>query len=90
MDGHHEKETTMKKSTSRRDFLEMSVLGLAAATVSSAADEPGEAVTRPGNEMVKSNTEISIWVTSGDDRFAAAPRAKWAPALGHPAPIRSG
>jgi glucosylceramidase len=84
MDGLHEKETTMKKSTSRRDFLEMSVLGLAAATVSSAADEPREAVTRPGNQMVKSDTEISIWVTSGDDRFAAAPRAKWGPALGTP------
>ncbi|MGA8232010.1 MAG: twin-arginine translocation signal domain-containing protein, partial [Candidatus Acidiferrales bacterium] len=74
----------MGKGTSRRDFLEMSALGLAAAIVPNAAVEPGEAVTGPGNKIVKSDTEISIWVTSGDDRFAAAPRAKWGPALGTP------
>jgi hypothetical protein len=41
-------------------------------------------MTGPGNETSNSSSEISIWVTSGEERFAAAPRATWRPALGTP------
>ena len=74
----------MKKGTSRRDFLEMSALGLVAAVAptATAAVPPGDAATGPGSQTVKSGAEISIWVTSGDDRFATAPPAKWGPSAG--------
>jgi glucosylceramidase len=34
--------------------------------------------------MSNSSPEISIWVTSGDQRFAVAPRATWRPVAGTP------
>jgi glucosylceramidase len=43
---------------------------------------PAAAVTRSGDETSNSSREISIWVTSGDERFAAAPGATWRPAVG--------
>jgi glucosylceramidase len=74
----------MTNQTSRRSFLGMSALGLAAAVVPDvvrpAAVATAEAAS--GNDMSNSRSEISIWVTSGDERFAAAPRAAWRPAVG--------
>jgi glucosylceramidase len=74
----------MTNQTSRRSFLGISALGLAAAVVPDVVRPAAAAVTGSGNEMSNSSPEISIWVTSGDERFAAAPRATWRPALGTP------
>src|SRR5450759_1743753 len=73
----------MTNQTSRRSFLGISALGLAAAVVPDVV-RPTVAATTSGNEMSNSSPEISIWVTSGDERFAVAPRATWRPALGTP------
>ena len=66
----------MTGQSSRRDFLGMSALGLAAAM---APKEVGQAASLagPGNKTPNIGGEISIWVTSGKERFAAAPRAIW-------------
>ncbi len=66
----------MTGQSSRRDFLGMSALGLAAAM---APKEVGQAASLagPGNKTPNIGGEISIWVTSGEERFAAAPRAIW-------------
>ena len=77
------KKATIKKGTSRRDSLEMSALGLVAAVApgTTAAVRPGAAATGPGNKTAESGAKTSIWVTSGDDRFATAPPAKWGPSV---------
>ena len=77
----------MTHPTSRRSFLELSALGLAAAIVPDVV-RPAAAATAKlasGNQMSNSSPQISIWVTSGDERFAAAPPATWRPAAGTPA-----
>jgi len=81
--------------TSRRDFLGISALGLAAGVV---ANEAGAVVLRPtvsadadsdaAAAILAPDTDISVWVTAGDERFAAAPKAAWvasgmAPPDGH-------
>jgi glucosylceramidase len=77
----------MTHPTSRRSFLELSALGLAAAIVPDVV-RPAAAATAQfasGNQMSNSSPQISIWVTSGDERFAAAPPATWRLAAGTPA-----
>ena len=71
---------------SRRNFLEMSALGLAAAAVPDVVPPASAEEAKPpsASEMLNS-PEISIWVTSGDERFAVAPRATWRSAAGTPA-----
>ena len=71
---------------SRRNFIEMSALGLAAAAVSDVVPPASSEEAKPASasEMLNS-PEISIWVTSGEERFAVAPRATWHPAGGIPA-----
>jgi glucosylceramidase len=71
----------MSSQTSRRSFLGVSALGLAAAAVP-AAVRPAAAVTKSGDETSNSSREISIWETSGDQRFAAATRVTWSPTVG--------
>jgi glucosylceramidase len=74
----------MTNPTSRRSFLAISALGLAAAIVPDVV-RPAAAATAnlaSGNERSNSSPQISIWVTSGDERFAVAPRATWRPAVG--------
>jgi glucosylceramidase len=77
----------MTNQTSRRSFLGFSAMGLMAAAVPDVV-RPTSAMTMtmtaPGNDMSNSSPEISTWVTSGDERFAAAPRATWRPAAGTP------
>jgi len=73
----------MTNQTSRRSFLGISALGLAAMVVPDVVP-PVPAVTASRNGTSQSNPEISIWVTSGDERFAAAPRTSWRPAVGTP------
>ena len=65
---------------SRRDFLGMSALGLAAAMAPQEAVGRAASLAGQGNETPKVGAEISIWVTSGEERFAAAPPAIWGPA----------
>jgi glucosylceramidase len=70
----------MTHKTSRRDFLELSAFGLAAAVV------PKEATVKPSpigvatSDSPQTGAEISIWVTSGEERFAASPHTTWGPA----------
>ena len=71
--------------TSRRNFLGISALGLAAGVV---AKEAGAAVLGPAVSVEADagsvaavnpgpDTDISVWVTAGDERLAAAPKAAW-------------
>jgi len=65
--------------TSRRDFLGISALGLASAVAPKDLLAPaGSAQAQPNSPQ--EGAGISIWVTSGDDRFAPAPDAAWGPA----------
>ena len=77
----------MTKQTSRRSFLGISALGLAAAVVPDVVMPVAASTAKPasGNEMSSRSPEISIWVTSGDERFASAPSSTWHPAAGTPA-----
>jgi glucosylceramidase len=74
----------MKNQTSRRSFLGTSALGLATTVVPKIVRPAAAATIKPafGNELSTSSPEISIWVTSGDERFAAAPQSSWHPAVG--------
>jgi glucosylceramidase len=74
----------MTAQTSRRTFLGISALGLAAAVVPDVVRPAAAATANPayGNEMSNTSPEISVWVTSGDQRFAVAPRATWRPVAG--------
>lgn len=61
----------MSKQT-RRSFLELSAIGLAAATVPNAlAQEKPQGVSSQGN------TAISVWVTSDDERYRPGPEIRW-------------
>ncbi|MGC1967815.1 MAG: twin-arginine translocation signal domain-containing protein, partial [Candidatus Acidiferrales bacterium] len=67
----------MTNAPTRRDFLGLSAIGLAAVIApedlaASSTKAHGNAGTAPA-----SGSEISVWVTSGEDRFATAPRANW-------------
>src|SRR5271155_5303538 len=75
----------MKNETSRRDFLGISALGLAAAvTPKEKLPPPAAAAAGPENQTSKDGSVISIWVTSGDERFATAPQATWSPSSAAP------
>jgi glucosylceramidase len=68
----------MTGQTSRRSFLGLSALGVAAAAT------PAEGFCRSvlGSEQnanANIGSEISAWVTAGDERFAAAPALTWQP-----------
>src|ERR1017187_7766471 len=74
----------MTRQTSRRSFLGLSALGLAAAVAPGKLVRPAAAASRPGNETSNVTPEISVWVTAGDERFAAAPKIMWHEASGTP------
>ena len=59
-------------------------MGLAAAIPPKGALERAPAITGPRNETPNVGAEISVWVTSGEERFAATPRVKWSPASSTP------
>jgi glucosylceramidase len=67
------------QQTSRRNFLGLSALGLAAAVTPGDLLPPAAATAASdlGNEHSRIGSEISVWVTSGDQRFAVAPQATW-------------
>ncbi len=67
--------------TSRRDFLGISALSVAATIL------PGEAVRSAASvtaskDRAPTRSGISAWVTSGDERFASAPSIQWSAAPG--------
>ena len=66
----------MAHQSSRRTFLELSALGLVAA-VAPERIHSAPVATSLGNQTSIINPEISSWVTSGDQRFAAAPKIAW-------------
>jgi glucosylceramidase len=74
----------MTRQTSRRGFLGLSALGLAAAVTPYESVRPAATVSEFENETSRVSPEISVWVTSGEERFAAAPKAAWRPASGTP------
>ena len=80
----------MTHPTSRRSFLELSAMGLAAAVIPDAVQPASAATIRPAamknssaNES-PNNPEISVWETAGDQRFAAAPQITWRSAAKKP------
>ena len=73
----------MSNETSRRRFLGISALGLAGVAVPELV-RTADAATDAGNRMPDTGSAISVWVTSGDERFVAAPPAAWQPASGAP------
>ena len=70
---------------SRRNFLRISAMGFAAAAVPKVLPPASAEEAQLGSvsEMLHSR-EISVWVTSGDERFVSAPRVTWRPASGEP------
>jgi glucosylceramidase len=72
----------MTLQTSRRTFLGLSALGLAGAVTHGEFVQPVGALSEPENDTSNVSSEISVRVTSGDERFAAAPRATWRRAPG--------
>ncbi len=76
----------MTRPTSRRDFLELSALGLAGAVAPGGANSASATtMTTPAEETSSMSPEISAWVTSGEERFASAPKLSWASASQPPA-----
>src|SRR5260370_20022563 len=67
----------MAQRTSRRSFFGLSALGLAAAVAPGDLVQPAVAASEPENERSNIHPDISVWVMSGDKRFAAAPKASW-------------
>jgi glucosylceramidase len=78
------KAAAMTRKPSRRDFLELSGLGLAAAVVPKGAAGRAATISGPGNGAPQMGGEISSWVTSGEERFTAGPRIGWDAAAGLP------
>jgi glucosylceramidase len=74
----------MTPKTSRRKFLGLSALGLAAAVTPGELIRPAAAAIEPANENTSVSPEIAVWVTAGDERFATAPKATWSPASATP------
>ena len=70
----------MTIETSRRDFLGISALGLATAIAPREGARQLFSPTGPGNESPDIGADISVWVTSGEERFATAAPMKWQPA----------
>jgi len=75
----------MTGQSSRRDFLGMSTLGLAAAMASKEPAEPAASLARAGDKTPNVGGGISSWLTSAEERFAAGPQVLWGPAPEAPA-----
>jgi len=70
----------MTGHSSRRDFLGISALGLAAAMAPNEAAGHAGSLSGAEDTTPKVGAEISSWVTSGKDRFATASSVTWGPA----------
>ncbi|MFZ0085052.1 MAG: glycoside hydrolase family 30 beta sandwich domain-containing protein [Candidatus Acidiferrales bacterium] len=67
----------MSDAPTRRDFLGISALGLVAGITPKEFISSTNKAPSPESASPASGSEISVWVTSGEDRFAAAPKAAW-------------
>ena len=67
----------MARQTTRRSFLELSAMGLAAAAAPSEVAWPVAPGSEPGNKISNVSSKISVWITSDADRFAKAPDVSW-------------
>jgi len=81
------KEVTMTGQRSRREFLGISALGVVATMSPKESAGKVARMVGEGGKAPREGTAISVWVTSGKDRFAAAPQLSWGPA---PAASRAG
>lgn len=75
----------MGRRTSRRDFLELSALGLAAAVTSTELTRPAVAFSEPQADRPNPRPEITVQVTSDDQRFVTAPSLAWTQTAEEPA-----
>src|SRR5246127_1269004 len=71
----------MTDKISQRDFPGVSALGFMAAASPGVIRSPMGA-NDSGDQSSNRDSEISIWVTSGDERFAAVPPPSWGAASG--------
>ncbi len=67
----------MTRKTTRRNFLELSALSLGTAVLPKAAVFGAEASRTTVDKPPQMGSDISVWVTAGDDRFASAPKVGW-------------
>ena len=74
----------MTRKTSRRNFLGLSAMGLAAAVAPGKLVRSASGASEPSNVIPNMKPEISVWVTAGDQRFAAEPQITWRPASAMP------
>jgi glucosylceramidase len=74
------KAASMTKKTSRRDFLELSAMGLGATVLP--RRKGTTATLTEASDASPAGSEISVWVTAGDERFAAAPEVNWGASSG--------
>ena len=77
----------MSGQRSRREFLGISALGVVATMSPKESAGKVARMVGEGGKAPREGTAISVWVTSGKDRFAAAPQLSWGPA---PAASRAG
>lgn len=75
----------MGRRTSRRDFLELSALGLAAAVTSTELTRPAVAFSEQQADRPNHRPEITVQVTSDDQRFVTAPSVAWTQTSQEPA-----
>ena len=73
------KEATMTEQRSRREFLGISALGVVTTLAPKESAGKLARMVGEGGKAPREGTEISVWVTSGKDRFAAAPQLSWGP-----------
>ena len=74
----------MRWRRSRRDFLGVSALGVAAAVAPNIPDGKAASMPGEGGNVPKQGTEISVWATAGAERFAPAPHLSWVTAPAAP------
>jgi glucosylceramidase len=68
--------------TSRRDFLGISALGVAATMLPEAVR--AAALLTPREKFAPARSDISVWTTSAEDRFASGPAIRWSAGYGTP------
>ena len=82
-------ETRSETQTSRRDFLGISALGAAAAILPNAIGRvPASAGGAPSRYAAAPLSDISVWTTSGEERFASTPSIRWSANSAAPAAER--
>jgi glucosylceramidase len=74
---HSQSVVSTEDWTSRREFLEISALGVASAVLPKSAFGAPSSLSDSRRQPSKPRSAISVWVTSGEDRFASAPAVEW-------------